>query len=251
MPYLGVLAALRSRLEGASPKYTPTLPDVTTMIDTNSLDAGAQRSTTDLIARLLPETTTRIGNVSVPIRFYGQEGNLTQLSYPLFTYNIVDTFPRFSNYLLPVSAERYILPMNDTKEALTDSSGTLLDPTPRAYLEHPLEEPVTFLAEIRLYTDNPVWKALMIAHLLKKFPMRYYIRVPAADGSTLSWDMFYETHRDLDSRRPVIADGSMNLREYGVSWTYKVEGYTDTLDQLVMKQFTRSVELDTETMEDT
>ena len=234
MPYLGVLEAVRARLEGNSPNFVPPIPDIASNWDheqPDRIEGVNQQAIVD--AYLRQDRFAYVGRLKVPIYLFDIEGQQFDTIYPSLTYEILDVVPRYRNFIFQSSTTQedvYEIPVETTTQPVIDQDGNFLGNYPRAIRTRLVEHPLDILFEVRAYANDPIISALLVEYVYTIFPPRYYIKVPMKDGSNRSWDVLFENYRDLDKREAVRAGTPGVQREYAKVWTYRVEGYFDNTD---------------------
>lgn len=236
MSYLGVLEAVRSRLEGRGPYHVPKLPDLPRTLAASAPERliGVQKDAV-VDAFLRRDVFTEIGAFNVPIHYFDMSGHTYELAYPSFAFEIVDYSPRYEEYLFDdgaYGAEAYSIPVSGSTATVLDN-GEDIGMYPRMVKKRAIEQPVNILFEVRAYSKDPIQSALMVNYVYSIFPPRYFMRVPMQDGSYRSWDAFFENFQDLDRREAVRSAQPGIIREYAKVWTYRVEGYFDNTDTAI------------------
>ncbi len=245
MAYLGVIEAVRSRLEGNDPKYVPPYPGMPPKAGPDLRPAGATSGFSDVLMFLQRETSVNIGGkLTIPVHFGGTEGAETGNVYPSFAFEIVDYSPRYEEalYSSPTyGGERYVVPVATSTEEVFDET-TSLGFSPRMARVRELEHPFDVLVEVRCYSKEPFETAALVQHIYEVLPPRHFIRIPHKDGSYRSWDLFLMSYRDLDSRA-AIKMGIGGEYEGAKVFTYRVEGYFDNTDKETLINLVRTRKL--------
>lgn len=248
MAYLGVLEAIRARLEGNHPFFVPKLLENSKWdheLPDRIIGNNAKVKIEGFPATSINET---VANFEVPVLFFDAQGHDFTTQYPSFTYEVIDFQPRTAEgeswWDSPAyQGESYYNPVPSAFENnVTDSLGNNLGTVFRMARTRPLERPFDIFVEIRAYSEDPVQSALMVKWITEHFaPTFEFLRVPMLDGTYRSWDMFQEAFRDLDKRDAARAGSPGVLREYAKVWTFRVEGYLDNTDQARLQNFVRYV----------
>lgn len=244
MPYLGVMEAVRARLEGNDPKYVAQLPDILKNWDHEQPDRNEGINQEALVdAFLRSDRFAYVGRMRVPIYFFDIEGARFEGIYPSLSYEILDITPRYNEFIYQSDQYRgdeYNIPIQTTRQDVTDNiDGTDLGVYPRAIYRRAVEHPMDIMVELRCYANDPIISALLVEYIYNVFPPRYFIRVPQKDGSYRDWDVLFENYRDIDKRTAVRAGTPGVQREYAKVFTYRVEGYMDNTDTTDMVNLIR------------
>ncbi len=228
--FLGVLAAIKARLEGKPEDYIPQLAGVAR--DPGGLqarDKGLQAPNT-VLKQLTEPTKARIRQTktTVPVRYFANEGFPFAEANPCITYDVIDIEPRKEDRKgrtrRPIRA-----PIPGTETTVRNDFDEVVGSGSRMAMQRDEMAGFNFTVEIRAYSRENVMSALLTAFIWETFPERHFIILPFADGSHRSVDMRFLTYKDLDQREAVITGAA--TREYAKSWTYVVEGFLDnTLD---------------------
>jgi hypothetical protein len=248
--FIGTLEAVRHRLEGNPFDSVPSLVDaLQSRVGGVSRLAGLEGHAS--VAAALKRTSfARAAGMEVPVYWAGLEGREFKRIYPSLTYDIVGTNPRMDAGFVFQSpsyrGDNYLVPEPLATEALTDvDADEDLGEYPRAARRREVEHPLDVLVELRAYATNPILLAMLEVHVLTRvFLPRHFLRVPQQDGSYRSWDVLYQDSKDLDQRQAVRAGTPGVEREYGKSWTWKVEGYFDNTDTARLVSLVRERRLD-------
>jgi hypothetical protein len=248
MSFIGTLEAVRHRLEGNPFDSVPSLADVLqSRVGGVSRLAGLEGQAS-AAAALKRTSYSRVAGVEVPVYWAGLEGREFKRVYPSFTYDVVGTNPRMDAGFVFQSpsyqGDNYLVNEPLATESLVDDGETVGD-YPRAARRREVEHPLDVLVELRAYAANPILLAMLEVHVLTRvFLPRHFLRVPQQDGSYRSWDVLYQDSKDLDQRQAVRAGTPGVEREYGKSWTWKVEGYFDNTDTARLVSLVRERRLD-------
>lgn len=234
MSVLATLEAVRHRLEGNPFDTVPALVDAMTGRSAQPSKTVGLEDSADVSVALRRTTYARVQGLDVPVHWAGTEGKEFKRVYPSLTYDIIGSNPRFDSgyvYQSPsYHGDRYRIDTHQT-ETVYDGGEELGDYA-RAAKVRDVEQPFDVLVELRAYSLNPVLMHMLEVHVLTRvFLPRHFLRVPQQDGTYRSWDVLYQDAKDLDQRAAVRSGAPGVEREYGKSWTWKVEGYFDNTEQ--------------------
>lgn len=228
--YLGILEAIRGRLEGREPGYVPALgplgalffgPDVP--VNFAVINEYMQRT-----------TTVNYAGLQVPIFLFDVKGLDVFSTYPALTFECIDIQPRTSSgYVASSLASGSDIFKKDVPESVirakdgAESIGTI----PRmAWLkEHP--KPYNFMIEVRAYSRDPVESALLVDYVSSVLPFRGpYLRVPQKDGTVKDWRITQSHFQDADNAQTAGVGSPGLSAEYLKVWTFDVRGFRDNTD---------------------
>lgn len=244
MSYLGLLSAVRARLEGKPFKYTPKLQDITVRWDEENGRTTLPISAAEVLSELRDPCSVSVGARKVPIYFFDIIGHDEEQVYPALTFEIVDLEPRFDEGSILSLPEYGGLQMH--REAISSTSEEVFDGTtslgeaPRMRESRALEVPYDFIVELRAYAKDPIFSAFLVAYITQRFLPRHFIRVPLNNGCYGSWDLMYESFQDLDKREAARSGTPGFEREYAKVWQYRAEGFLDNTDTAVLENLVRS-----------
>lgn len=235
MAYLGIVEAIRSRLVGNDPQLVPSLPALSIVRS----EGPIQEASTP--GRLRESTAMLRGQVKVPVFDPDPLGKRHNVVYPSMSFNVISCTPRYEEavyYSESYHGDGYQIPLAGSEEDVYDGD-VFLQRAARAYAERPIEHPMDVLFEVVAYAAESLTKALLAEYIYSVFPPRGYLRVPMKDGSFRSWDLLFQSAKNIEATK--IPYESLGLeREQKNVWTYKVEAYLDNTDCAQLVQCVRS-----------
>jgi hypothetical protein len=237
MAYLGIVEAVKARLQGYARTYIPKLPEAPIQ--------GLHESA-GLDSQLRPSTYTAVAQRKVPIFVNDLSGALQRNQWPAISYDITAVEPRFEEYIFlaeDYKGEHALEMVEHTQETVTDvdAEGNIVEVTGAVQAKRrPLMMPVDMTLEIRAHSDDFNMSAMLVEHIYRIFSPRDFLRVPMRDGTYRSWDVIFRDYKDLDAREAVRAGSPGIERSYMKVWTYRIEAYMDNTDRTELVNLVRS-----------
>lgn len=242
MAYLGVVEAVIARLQGKPKTFVPELPKLPNHAITGSAELESQ---------FRPKAYIGIVKTQVPIYYLDPSGRDVKKLYPCFTFNVIDFTPRYDEYVFNSKtyngdyASFSVSPSKADVEDVDENGNPVTLRGDMLMGRRPVMHPYDIMVEIRALCDDDTLSAFMVEHVYANvFEPRDFLRVPMKDGSQRSWDVLFQSFRDLDSRQAVRAGTPGIERQYQKVWTYKIEGYLDNTDKTVLVNVIKARKID-------